>query len=221
MPGLASRLFDLFKKNEFDSSRYWESRYAKGGDSGSGSYGELAQFKADVINSFVKENGVKSVIEFGCGDGNQLSLASYSQYTGLDVSKAAIQNCIQKFYADKSKSFFLYDPKCFWDNGNFFASDLALSLDVIYHLVEQDVYERYLMHLFHSSVKYVIVYSSNVSIESSSSANHERHRMFTKDVEQLLAGKWILFDKIDNKFKPSTWSDENGSIADFFFYKKV
>jgi len=34
----------------FDSNKYWEERYAKGGNSGKGSYGKSAIFKADVIN---------------------------------------------------------------------------------------------------------------------------------------------------------------------------
>ena len=53
---------------------YWENRYKNNGNSGAGSYGRLAEFKADVINNFIAENKITSVIEFGCGDGNQLSL---------------------------------------------------------------------------------------------------------------------------------------------------
>ena len=36
----------------FDSKKYWNDRYLKGNDSGSGSYGILAKFKADIINDF-------------------------------------------------------------------------------------------------------------------------------------------------------------------------
>ena len=32
----------------FNSKKYWEDRYLKGGNSGNGSYGVLAQFRADV-----------------------------------------------------------------------------------------------------------------------------------------------------------------------------
>ncbi|WP_048031256.1 MULTISPECIES: hypothetical protein [Brevibacillus] len=48
----------------------WEDNYASGGNSGLGSYGVLALFKAEVINEYIKEQQVKSVIEFGCGDGS-------------------------------------------------------------------------------------------------------------------------------------------------------
>src|SRR3979490_3302299 len=72
------------------SSSYWKERYQRGIGSGHGSRGHLAEFKAAALNLFVKENGVTSVVEFGCGDGAQLKLADYTQYTGIDVSPQAI-----------------------------------------------------------------------------------------------------------------------------------
>src|SRR5258708_24901292 len=65
------------------SSAYWEDRYRTGGNSGAGSYNSLALFKAEILNAFVRANGVQKVIEFGCGDGNQLSLFEYPCYIGL------------------------------------------------------------------------------------------------------------------------------------------
>lgn len=58
------------------SRNYWEKRYAKGGNSGVGSYSILAEYKASVINNFVTKNNIKKVIEWGSGDCNQLSLAN-------------------------------------------------------------------------------------------------------------------------------------------------
>ena len=56
---------------KINSSReYWEQRYSMGGTSGAGSYDKLAEFKVEVINSFMKKYQISSVIEFGCGDGN-------------------------------------------------------------------------------------------------------------------------------------------------------
>jgi hypothetical protein len=108
---LARGVFVLFKKIQFRGSQtYWEAHYSRGGTSGEGSYGKFAEFKAEVLNRFVTENHVRSVIEFGCGDGNQLSYAQYPAYIGLDVSKTAIRQCIHRFRDDTSKSFFWYDP---------------------------------------------------------------------------------------------------------------
>ncbi len=78
------------------------------------------------MNSFVIEHDICSVIEFGCGDGNQLSLANYHAYIGLDVSKAAIKLCKERFQHDETKSFNLYDPQYFVDKYLVFRADLAL-----------------------------------------------------------------------------------------------
>ena len=75
--------------SEFSSVAYWEGRYRAGGNSGAGSYGRLATFKAGFVNGFVELNAIRSAIEFGCGDGNQLSLLSVPRYTGVDVSPTA------------------------------------------------------------------------------------------------------------------------------------
>jgi len=97
------------------------------------------------------------VIDFGCGDGNQLSLANYSKYIGFDVSPTAIKVCKKRFAHDNSKSFFLYGSLCFVDNHNIFQADLTLSLDVIYHLIEDDLFNDYMISLFSSSKRFVII----------------------------------------------------------------
>ena len=216
---MLKRISNFFASQHFSSKEYWEKRYRAGGNSGSGSYGRLAEFKAEIINSFVSENNVSSVIEFGCGDGNQLALASYPFYIGLDVSPTAVRQCIRRFAGDKTKSFFLYQHDCFADTKKLFRCELALSLDVIFHLVETDIYETYLRHLFASSDHYVIVYSSNQDIPRFSEVSHERHRKFTEDIDRLTFG-WELFKMIENKFKPTSTNPEEGSVADFYFFRK-
>jgi hypothetical protein len=36
---------------------------------------------------------VRSAIEFGCGDGHQLTLVDYPRYTGVDVSETIVRHC--------------------------------------------------------------------------------------------------------------------------------
>jgi len=192
------------------SADFWERRYARGGTSGQGSYGALAHGKADFLNAFVRSNSVQSVIEFGCGDGNQLSLAKYPNYFGLDVSRSAIELCKRRFADDVSKSFFLYDSPCFIDRAGLFKADLTLSLDVIYHLVEDPVFEMYMRHLFGASNHYVIVYATNEDIRTD--APHVRHRRFSS---------WI--DKNCPQWRLKEVTDGPGSgprRADFFVYEQ-
>ncbi|MEX2404364.1 MAG: hypothetical protein WD625_09520, partial [Balneolales bacterium] len=72
---------------------YWERRYNLGGSSGVGSYGELAELKASIINRVIQRGNSKSIIEYGCGDGNQLTLINCPSYIGFDVSEKAITHC--------------------------------------------------------------------------------------------------------------------------------
>lgn len=206
------------------SSKYWEDHYKKGGTSGEGSYGKLAEFKAEVINSFIIEHHINSVIEFGCGDGNQLSLFKVKRHIGLDVSKTAIKMCMEKFNEDKSKSFFLFNPEFFQNNGALTA-ELALSLDVIYHLVEEKIYRLYLKCLFEAAQRFVIVYSSNIDTQQ---VYHEKHRNFTKDVEKLFP-EWKLIEIIKNKYFNPTFTEKypkgyiykpDLSVCNFYIFEK-
>ena len=87
------------------SEEYWIQRYDSESDSGSGSYHKLAEFKAEIINDFVNANNVITIIDYGCGDGNQLKLAEYPSYIGFDVSNKAIKRCQDIFQGDMTKEF--------------------------------------------------------------------------------------------------------------------
>lgn len=216
---LARSVSALLKRFVFrDSQEYWKKRYVKGGISGSGSYRELAEFKADTLNSFVAKNNIRSVIEFGCGDGNQLSQISYPTYIGLDISHSALKLCIEHFAGDDTKSFFLYDPDCFIDNQSIFKVDLALSLDVIYHLVEYSLFECHMQHLFSAADKYVIIYSSDSDDNRYFEYPHVKHHKFTKWIDLNLPN-WKLIQRIPNRY-PYKGPGQLGSWCDFFIYNK-
>jgi SAM-dependent methyltransferase len=155
------------------SADYWNRRYRLGSDSGAGSYGQSASRKAAFLNDFVAERGIASVIEFGCGDGNQLGLAVYPQYLGFDVSPEAVRTCRSRFQGDSTKSFKLVDEYA----GE--RAELTLSLDVIFHLVEDQVFEDYMKLLFDAADRYVIVYASNTNLRTPLDRAHVRHRQFT------------------------------------------
>ena len=193
------------------SADYWERRYRAGLSSGSGSYGELAPYKAGILNDFVREQGVQSVIEFGCGDGHQLTLASYPRYLGLDVSRAAVDMCAARFRDDPTKSFLWYDPQRTVRLSGFLGADLTLSLDVIYHLLEDQAYHAYLRDLFSTSRRYVIVYSSNQ--DPGGTVRHVRHHKFTDDVAREFP-QFRLRQHIPNPHAAQTF-------ADFYIFEKI
>lgn len=195
------------------SAAYWEKRYSAGGNSGVGSYARFAEFKADILNAFVAKHGVKSVIEFGCGDGNQLTLAEYPSYLGVDVSRTALDKCKALFKSDAHKSFLLMSEY----NGEL--ADLALSLDVIYHLVEDDVYENHMRTLFQASNRFVIIYASDSEDEQRSDGTHVRHRKFTQWIRTNVAN-WKLMEHVPNRY-PYRGDYRTGSFSDFFIYEKT
>ena len=192
------------------SAEFWERRYARGGTSGPGSYGSLADGKAEFLNSFVRSNNIQSVMEFGCGDGNQLTLAEYPLYIGLDVSRSAIGLCKSRFAGDLTKSFFLYDSSCFIDRNSIFKAELTLSLDVVYHLIEDNIFDAYMKHLFDSSCHYVIVYATNNEVRDD--APHVQHRCFSSWVSYNCP-QWRLRQVVDG---PSSGPRR----ADFFVYEQ-
>lgn len=200
-------------RNWEGSEKYWEDRYKSGGNSGAGSYNRLAKFKAEIINQFVSENKINSVIEWGCGDGNQLLLSNYNEYIGYDVSKEAIDICYRKYEGDKTKKFIWCGEKNFV---NEFKADLTLSLDVIYHLVEDEVYRIYMDRLFYSSLKYVCIYSCDFD---NNFANHVRCRNFT-DYIRTNYKKWNLIKYIPNKYPYDEKKPDDTSWSEFFFYQK-
>lgn len=171
------------------SAAYWQNRYATGGDSGDGSRGGNAKRKADYLNGFVRDNMVRSVLEFGCGDGQQLALANYPDYVGLDVSETAVEKCRALFSLDSRKRF--YRLPTLWP----LTAELVLSLDVIYHLTEDEVHEQHLNDVFGSATRYVILYTTDSDTVDPAlvSAEHVKHRPVCRDVTAGFPD-WLMID---------------------------
>lgn len=200
------------RKRFIGSKNYWIERYDSGGNSGDGSDNQFAEFKAEIINEFILQNDVKTIIEYGCGDGNQLKLAKYPSYIGFDVSHKAVSLCRETFSRDNTKTFKMMNDYTSE------TAELTLSLDVIYHLIEDNVFIEYMNRLFDSSERFVIIYSSDTDIRVNSQTPHVKHRNFTKWVDALKP-EWELIKHIPNKY-PYTGDTKTGSRAEFFIYKR-
>jgi hypothetical protein len=194
------------------STTYWEERYRAGGDSGTGSGGRLAEFKAEIINEFVAKEGVESLIEFGCGDGRQLLLSRYPKYVGVDVSETIIEKCRTLFSEHPEFTFITADEY----RGE--TADLTLSLDVIFHLIEDEIFSSYMSRLFDAANRFVIIYSSNFDSESAPNAPHFRNREFTLWVAAHQP-EWHLMRHIPNRY-PFNGDAQETSVSDFYIFKK-
>jgi len=183
----------------FKSKEYWEERYSKGGNSGMGSYGSSASLKASVINTIIDKHSIKTINDYGHGDGNNITLLKGNfKYYGYDVSKSAYDICTLKFKDNKAYTFYHTDKQ-------FKQADLALSLDVLYHLVEYDVYQDYLNRLFSKST-FVLIYAQDFDGDVNS---HCRSRKFTTYIKNTFPA----FTHIDT-------IDGSHDKVKFYLYKK-
>ena len=98
---------------------------------------------------------------------------------------------------------------------------MAMSLDVIFHLVEDEIYESYMYKLFGAAEKLVLIYSSNVEqlcMNPFRRQTHVRHRQFEDWVFEK-APCWKPVRKINNPYKlTSTTTPQTHSYADFYLY---
>jgi cyclopropane fatty-acyl-phospholipid synthase-like methyltransferase len=210
MPVIGPHLLDLRRGSFTGSVDYWERRYSAGGNSGFGSYGRLAEYKADFLNRFVTAHEISSVIEHGCGDGAQLELANYPTYIGIDISPTALAMCKERFAEDGSKHFLQPDAV---PEGT--KADLAISLDVIYHLVEDSVFEAYMRQMLQSAGRFAIIYSSNMDREWPE--RHIRHRQFTRWIAQNKP-EWSVRAVSENPYPYDPADEANTSFADFYVF---
>lgn len=198
----------------FSERDYWEARYEKGLGSGSGSRGALAQFKAEVINGLVKSYGVKKVVELGCGDGHQLGLYEFDSYVGTDLSKKAVDLC---------KAQHALRPNfCFLEIGEFEMErprgDLSISIDVIFHLVNDSLYEKYMGLLFDSSRSLVIIYAPDD--DQGCRDAHIKFRSFTQWVSAKRP-EFSLLQRIENRYKYREGADPSeSSWSDFYIFQR-
>jgi SAM-dependent methyltransferase len=154
---------------------YWEDRYRKGKrGSGAGSRGDEAKVKAAFVNALIARYRVRRVIDWGCGDGVVASLIRSRRYIGLDVSESALALCRER----------VRRARCHWLHFDGLTApklppgDLALSLDVIFHLVDDELYRAHLALLF-GSAPLVAIHSSN---RDEPGQAHVLHREFLPDV---------------------------------------
>lgn len=204
----------LNNEREFDSNEYWENRYKNNETSGDGSYGKLALFKSSIINNFIKDYNIKSILDLGCGDGNQLKYFNTTNinYIGVDPSITIINKLKEIYKNDKNKNFITLDEKI---NTKV---ELTLSCDILFHLINSNIWEKHIANLFNISTKYVIIYAYDFDEDWN---NHCKSRKFTDFIKKKYSN-WQLIKVIKNKYPLfEGCDDQNASMSDFYFYKKI
>ncbi|WP_300517900.1 class I SAM-dependent methyltransferase [Aliiroseovarius sp.] len=199
----------LFGRKFDNSGAYWLDRYEAGGTSGAGSYGRLAEYKARIINALVAEREIGSVVEIGCGDGNQCSLFDFANYTGVDISPKVVAEARTRF-ADRPGWEF-HEADTFQTLGR--PAEMSMSLDVIYHLVEDEVFDTYMRDLTDAAGKYLLVYASDHDAPARSP--HVRHRAYS-DWLAANAPEFELLQTWEHEFPMTSGGDKKETSFAFF-----
>ena len=156
---------------------YWERRYQSGRGSGRGSRGRNANVKAAQINKLIAAHEVRSVVDWGCGDGRVALRLQVPRYLGLDVSPTALSLALRTCGKRPGWEWRLFDSRT-GPQLPIAGFDMALSLDVIFHLTDDDLYRRHVEWLF-ASAPLVCISASN---RNELGHIHVRHRAWAKDI---------------------------------------
>lgn len=196
--------------SRYDPVAYWRARYAAGGNSGAGSTGREAAFKAAFVNQFARANGIVSAIDFGCGDGRQALMFDIADYCGVDISNVALQHCRALMSGDPRRRFLSCDalpPSA--------TAELALSLDVIIYLTDTQLYESHLARMFSCAQRFVLIHTGN--FVAATADFPVRHRAVAEDVRRLFPG-WRLIAQIPNPLREEAAQPVKTGLAGFLVY---
>lgn len=200
---------NMQQQSEFNVAGYWENRYSSNGNSGAGSYGCVAEFKVGQLCKLFADHAIQSMIDLGPGDGNVFSMLKKNgclprRYAGFDVSKTAVDRLRQKF---PGHAFYHYDGAySSIEDAGVGVADLSMSLDVIFHLVDDRVFEAYMDCLWRASARWIVVFSSN-SDTMVDGANHVRHRRWTSWLERNHDGEFELMQVLPLVLPQFSFSD--------------
>ncbi len=212
-------------RTDYTPAGYWDRRYREGRTSGAGSEGNEGAYKAQYLTDFTHQHNITSVIDWGCGDGQVLELVRFPEgvkYVGVDVSSTIVERMQEKFvspYTFFTAAEYLesIDQLGRWMqantphtiNGHPLQFTLALSMDVLFHLPNDEDYHEYLNCLFGSASRFVIIYSTNYA--GGRTARHVYRREFTPDIAEQFP-EWKL---------TAVESPLREGLASFFVYEKV
>ncbi len=122
-----------------------------------------------------------------------------------------MKSCEDRFRDDCTKRFLLYDNTFPFKQNELHPADLTLSIDVLYHLVEDEVFGVYVKNLFHYSNEYVLIYSSD--FERAHHSPHQVDRRFSPLIQEKIR-EFQLITKIINPHKGEE------TMSDWYFYRR-
>lgn len=130
---------------------YWENRYMEGGNSGEGSRGIHKDWKWAVLNNTIPN--INNIIDVGCGDLAFMEGWMVPNYIGIDISETIIQKNREQ-YPNKQ---FIISSADIHIHG--IKSDVVFCHDVLFHIIDENVYVNILKNLTKYSDNYISIYT--------------------------------------------------------------
>jgi 2-polyprenyl-3-methyl-5-hydroxy-6-metoxy-1,4-benzoquinol methylase len=127
---------------------YWEKRYSRGGTSGAGSVGKTREWKWKVIDGVV--GPLDSVVDVSCGDLSFWENRDCEKYVGIDISETVIS-------LDRVRRpswTFVCAPA---ENKQDVKGKTVFCMDVLFHIMDDDKYDRILSNLVSYSTHWIVV----------------------------------------------------------------
>lgn len=183
------------------TSNYWDVRHSNGRTSGNGSIGCLRDFKWEKIEEHVGK--VNDVIDVGCGDLSFWDGRDCDNYVGIDCSEVVIQKNIVKrpkwnFITSRSDNT-MVSMLC--------KADVVFCFDMLFHIMEDDVYENTIENLTRFSKKHVFIYTwvKNPFVGFGGLKRNIRN----KDIRSVVKS---VLKTVDSDFKYQKYRDFDKSI---------
>ncbi len=207
------------KKTVSSSETYWRGRYADTsskffkGASGNGKLPFRTRYKSKIINSVISTHSVESILDLGCGDGSLTSKIKCKKYFGIEIDKNLTDE-LRRQYENQPNYNFSTALEDSWPE----SFDLSLSIDVIFHLLEDEVYIKYMNMLFMGNAELVLIKSSNHDEVGIGRNAHILHRNFTKNISANFP-EYKLIAKYGPRRKKIYLSISDRDL--FFLYKRA
>ncbi len=152
------------RRTWFSNAAFWNFRYQHDPvlGSGRGSRGEFLKHKQELLRPFADSFEDADIVEVGFGDLETSRGLPFKNYRGIDTSREAVKIASQK-KPDWNFSVGLAD------NLPSKSADLAICLDVLFHVPKKQDYENIIMQLIRVSRKSILV-SGHVKKEHAQNA---------------------------------------------------
>lgn len=197
------------------SYQYWAERYINTNFKNSSGNGRLKfrlRYKAKMLNKIFETYTITKIADFGCGDGLLASRLKCAKYYGIEINSEIVSNLKNKFFEKKEFEFSTkFESR--WRN----KIDASISVDVIFHLVEKDVYQKYMNELFSTDAKYVIIRAYNHESQGTGRNSHILHREFLNTVKKYFPN-YNLINESPPRRRHIYLSDSDKN--QFFVFKK-